>query len=128
MSNNFSGSHTLRNRKLQTNLDGPPVPTKLDTKPSLFQRRGLQLPDPPRQLKPLPAVPLPDSVEYKPLPRPPESIKLGTTLLWIAGFAVWFMVVVVMLPVIMEREAMIGVNAWLRGKWRDDGEAACAIC
>jgi hypothetical protein len=37
-------------------------------------------------------------------------------VLWVLGFVVWFVVVVVMLPVVMEREAMIGVNAWLR-RW-----------
>ena len=86
-------------------------------KPSLSQRRGRLPPEPPRQLKPLPAVPQSDSVmEWKPLPRPPERARLGTTVLWVLGFVVWFVVVVVMLPVVMEREAMIGVNAWLR-RW-----------
>jgi hypothetical protein len=35
----------------------------------------------------------------------------------VLGFAVWFAVVVVMLPVVMEREAMVGMNAWLRKRW-----------
>jgi hypothetical protein len=87
-------------------------------KPSLSQRRGRSTPKPPQQLKPLPPVPQSPSVtEWKPLPRPPERARLGTTLLWVLGFAVWFAVVVLMLPVVMEREAMVGVNAWLRKRW-----------
>lgn len=51
----------------------------------------------------------------KPLPRPPGGLKSGTTALWVAAFLVWFLLIVVMLPVVMERDAMIRMNAWLRG-------------
>ena len=120
---------TLRNRKPPVlHHDPPPVPPKADTAPklttaapSLSQRRGVQTPEAPRRLKPLPPVPLTRAgrgdggLDVKPLPRPPGGLKSGTTALWIAAFVVWFLLIVVMLPVVMEREAMIGMNAWLRG-------------
>ncbi|KAF3045402.1 hypothetical protein E8E11_007669 [Didymella keratinophila] len=117
MSGDGTASQNLRNRRLPPIADGPPVPPKPNAKLSLFQRRALAPPEPPRQLKPLPPVPQPPSIESKPLPRPPHKLKLGITALWILAFTVWFLLVVVMLPIIMEREAMIGVNAWLRGWW-----------
>jgi hypothetical protein len=87
-------------------------------KPSLSQRRGRLPPKPPQQLKPLPPVPpSPAVTEWKPLPRPPERARLGTTLLWVLGFAVWFVAVVVMLPVVMEREVCVCA----RWGWRDGG-------
>jgi hypothetical protein len=110
-------SQNLRHRKPQPIVDGPPVPPKSSTKQSLSQRRGVVPPQPPRQLKPLPPVPQLQSIEAKPLPRLPDRLKLGTTAFWFAAFAVWFLLIVVMLPVVMEREAMIGVNTWLRGWW-----------
>jgi hypothetical protein len=117
MSSDRPAPQTLRNRRPQPFADGPPVPPKPSTELSLSQRRGLAPPQPPRQLKPLPPVPQLQLIESKPLPRPPDKLKLGTTALWIAAFAAWFLLIVVMMPIIMEREAMIGVNVWLRGWW-----------
>lgn len=117
MASNPLENHILRNRRPEAVLSGPPVPPKPNATPSLSQRRGLPPPEVPKQLKPLPPVPLPGAIGSKPLPRPPDRIRVGTTVLWIAGFGVWFVLVVVMLPVVMEREAMIGFNAWLRELW-----------
>lgn len=117
MSSDGPASCNLRNRRQQSIADGPPVPPKPSKKLSLSQRRGLVPPEPPKQLKPLPPVPQLLPTESKPLPRLPYKLKLGKTALWFAVFAVWFVLIVVMLPIIMEREAMIGVNAWLRGWW-----------
>lgn len=110
-------STTLRNRKAPSRA-GPPVPPKPTVSLSLSQRRGRAAPTPPAQLKPLPQIPASRREdELKPLPRPPARLRLGETALWVVGFAAWFAVVVVLLPVVMEREAMIVVNAWLRGVW-----------
>ena len=117
MSSDGPASQNLRNRRQQLNSDGPPVPPKPSTKLSLSQRRGLALPAPPEQLKPLPPTPQLEWNESKPLPRPPTGFKLGTTVLWFVAFAAWFLLIVVMLPIILEREAMIGVNVWLRERW-----------
>lgn len=114
MSSRLSPPQNLRNRRPQASLDGPPVPPKPGIKLSLSQRRGVTPPQPPKQLKPLPPVPRFGPFESKPLPQIPENVNIGTTALWIVAFVVWFLLIVVMLPIIMEREAMIGVNAWLR--------------
>lgn len=76
--------------------------------------------------KPLP--PLPPSVQQKtptskplsskPLPSVPVSVQAQpnyrTAFLIVSGLFVWFLAIVVMLPIIMEREAMIGLNNVLR--------------
>jgi hypothetical protein len=54
-------------------------------------------------------------VRDKALPLPPVEVKVWTTVLWVLGFGVGFLVVVVLLPVVVEREAMVGVNGWLKG-------------
>ena len=121
----------LRNRRPAAVDERPPVPPKQKSSPtlptkcslSLSRRRGLRIPELPKQMKPLPPVPQSHAEEdvvwpgLKPLPRPPAKLHIGTTALWVAGFVVWFLLVVVMLPVIVEREAMISMNAWLR-RWR----------
>lgn len=96
----------------------PPVPPKPHAKSSLSQRRGLQPPDPPKQLRPLPPVPqIGLELDFKPLPQRPQQVQVYTTALFVAAFAVWFLLIVVMLPIIMEREAMVGLNTWLRRWW-----------
>ncbi|KAF2640622.1 hypothetical protein P280DRAFT_517986 [Massarina eburnea CBS 473.64] len=103
---------------------GPPVPPKehiaasgnTKTLAEIRQRRPLPLL---KIEKPLPSAPA--IAVSKPLPVPPSSRQEGkvnyrTTLLWIGGFAVWFLLVVVLLPVIMERDAMPGFNRFLRQK------------
>jgi hypothetical protein len=118
MSSDLSNNQSLlRNRKPPPPTEGPPVPPKLNAQPSLSQRRGIGPLDPPKQLKPLPPVPQSDVPGSKPLPRPPQRVKLGATVLWIGAFAVWFLLIVAMLPVVMERDAMIGLNAWLWAWW-----------
>ncbi|KAF1926762.1 uncharacterized protein M421DRAFT_206125 [Didymella exigua CBS 183.55] len=117
MSSSLPVLQNIRNRRSHPISDGPPVPPKPSTELSLSQRRGLPPPEPPEHLKPLPPIPRPEPIESKPLPRTPGKIKIGTTALWVVAFAIWFLLIVVMMPVIMEREAMIRVNAWLRGWW-----------
>jgi hypothetical protein len=34
--------------------------------------------------------------------------------LWIAGLCLWFLTIVILLPIITERDAMPGFNQWLR--------------
>ncbi|KAF2652798.1 hypothetical protein K491DRAFT_695231 [Lophiostoma macrostomum CBS 122681] len=63
--------------------------------------------------KPLPPRPLPE------VPRrsnnseffAPDYVK---TVLLVAGFAVWFLVIVVLLPIVTEKNAMPGFNKMLR--------------
>jgi hypothetical protein len=103
---------------------GPPVPPKhyvvrssqsIQSTQQLRNRRPP--PPPPRDHKPLPV--LPSSKPLPDLPSPGSDARLNyrTTLLWVLGFCVWFLVIVVMLPVIMERDAMPGFNRWLRQCW-----------
>lgn len=57
------------------------------------------------------------NLQLKPLPIPPKSSTLQLTLLWVAAFFVWFLLIVVLLPVVTEKDAMPGFNRWLR-EWR----------
>jgi hypothetical protein len=82
----------------------------------------------PSESKPLPAIPYEKTVLVtnldakplppKPLPALPEHVTQAPnyrrTLLLIAALGVWFLLIVVLLPVIMERDAMLGLNRWLR--------------
>jgi len=58
-------------------------------------------------------------VDAKPLPDLPSSItgvKWKATALWVLAFAVWFAVVVVVLPVVLEREEVLrGLRGWAGG-------------
>ncbi|KAF2118664.1 hypothetical protein BDV96DRAFT_642847 [Lophiotrema nucula] len=90
--------------------------------PQPRQRKGPPVP-PKHYTKPLPPAPiLNPSVEKalppKPLPLPPTQTALTSslrgTLLWAAAFLIWFLAVVVLLPVVTERDAMPGFNRWLR--------------
>jgi hypothetical protein len=87
---------------------------------------------PDREAKPLPSPPChtsrnshADSLPSKPLPVPPVAPVTRTTvdyrsaLLWAVFFCVWFLLIVLLLPVIMERDAMPGLNRWLRS-WVHD--------
>ena len=99
----------LRVRKPRLRKEGPPVPPKED--------RGVHLHN-----KPLPPTPgLKDTDEVprrdvyvKPLPRPPQNLNLRATCLWIALFAVWLLLIVLLLPVITEKDAMPSFHRWLR--------------
>ena len=104
--------------------------------PSLPQRRGMRPLLPPKQSKPLPPIPRYKHIDFlgqgplqsKTLPRSPSNLNLTTTLLWVAGFCLWFLLIVVLLPVIMEKDAMPGFNRWLRKWWwsaRDGTKARC---
>ncbi|KAF2688857.1 hypothetical protein K458DRAFT_154031 [Lentithecium fluviatile CBS 122367] len=97
---------------------GPPVPPKalppLSTKlPTGLRSRRPQPPPKDQKLPPLP----PTSKALSELP-PGGALDYRATLLWVLGFCVWFVVIVVMLPVIMERDVMPGFNRWLRQSWR----------
>jgi hypothetical protein len=104
----------IRNRHVSNSTQRPPVPPKPGrTLPSL----------PAKQLsKPLPSIPHPrekgnsrnDKSIEKPLPSPPNSLSLKSTSIWIAGLCLWFVAIVVLLPVITEKDAMPGFNQWLR--------------
>jgi hypothetical protein len=68
--------------------------------------------------KPLPPTP----ADLKPLPPPPVGYILKTTSFWITGFCLWFMLIVIMLPVITEKDAFPGLNTWI-GKLCSDAFA-----
>ncbi|KAH7073626.1 hypothetical protein BKA63DRAFT_566816 [Paraphoma chrysanthemicola] len=122
MSFQVSNHDHLRNRKPQSYSDGPPVPPK-------GPLQGTSVPQPFiqrvtfEQAKPLPPVPTQVSGAvlggevYKPLPAPPASVSFRSTLLWIAGFVLWFLLIVVLLPVVTEKDAMPAFNRWLRNIW-----------
>ena len=89
--------------------------------------------DPNRETKPLPSLPCLMSSKLvaskclpsKPLPAAPvapvtpTTLNYRSTLLWMVFFCVWFLLIVVLLPCIMERDAMPGLNRWLR-RWVHD--------
>jgi hypothetical protein len=115
----------VRNRKPHSQDEGPLVPPKeFGTANTIRPARRIAAPSPlnlHRLSKPLPCVPrspVPSLVKEeawsKPLPAPPLSFTLRSTLLWIAAFCVWFLLIVVLLPVITEKDAMPGFNKWLR--------------
>src|SRR5689334_13907767 len=94
----------------------PPVPPKESgqiSETSHTRIRQRRPHPPPKDDKPLPNAP-----QWKPLPAPPSGVRDSKpnhqiTLLWLVGFFVCFLLIVVLLPVIMEREAMINTNAYL---------------
>jgi hypothetical protein len=119
-----SGDQHVRNRKLRTQDEGPPVPPKTfktvnTSKP--FRRVAAPAPlNLQRESKPLPLLPrspvatgLRAELQSKPLPLPPKSVTLRSTLLWVAALFLWFLLIVVLLPVITEKDAMPGFNRWL---------------
>ncbi|KAF1844829.1 uncharacterized protein K460DRAFT_405108 [Cucurbitaria berberidis CBS 394.84] len=129
MSNLSLHEQSVRNRKRPADVEGPegpPVPPKPNnTNSSLAPTRRVYPPEIRQRLKPLPPVPslgrqaalgLGDSGS-KPLPETPKGIGYGTIVLGITGFCVWFVLIVVLLPVITEKDAMPGFNRWLRS-WR----------
>ena len=125
MSGKGAGDQYVRNRKPRTQEQGPPVPPKtLSTGNTIQSTKRAAAPKPLNlhsHSKPLPSVPqlpVPTSVteeqQTKPLPAPPKSATLRLTLLWVTAFCVWFLLIVVLLPVITEKDAMPGFNKWLR--------------
>ena len=97
----------LRNRNKQSLNDGrPPVPNKgmkpLPSTPRAYQKDLKRLPLPP---KPLPAVPVES-----------EKPNYAHTLYWTVFFCIWFLLTVLLLPIILEKDAMPGLNRILR-KW-----------
>jgi hypothetical protein len=114
----------IRARKVEgkTLLAGPAVPPKSSKQqPSSSHTRESFV------LKPLPPVPHnviiedPRGLIVKPLPPPPppppDNIDVRSTSLWIAGLCLWFLTIVVLLPIIMEKDAMPGFNRGLRELW-----------
>ena len=125
MSDKGPGDQYVRNRKPHAKDQGPPVPPKtLSTGNTIRTIKRVAAPKPLKlhsQSKPLPSVPqLPAASlvtkeqQAKPLPAPPKSATWRLTLLWIAAFCVWFLLIAVLLPVITEKDAMPGFNKWLR--------------
>ena len=115
----------MRNRRLHAQDDGPPVPPKTFKTENISKaplRRVAPRPlDLQNHSKPLPPVPQSERAAAskseplsKPLPLPPKSVTLRSTLLWVAALFVWFLLIVVLLPVITEKDAMPGFNKWLR--------------
>jgi hypothetical protein len=120
----FRDQH-VRNRKLRTQDEGPPVPPKsfeLENTAKSFRRMAVPSPlNLQRHSKPLPLLPrspvtngASEGLQSKPLPLPPKSVTLRSTLAWVAALFVWFLLIVVLLPVITEKDAMPGFNRWLR--------------
>ena len=120
MSGNQFGDQHVRNRKPRPQDQGPPVPPK--TLSNSIKRAAAPKPlSLHAHTKPLPSVPsLPlvasvtEEQQAKPLPAPPKDSTLRLTLLWVAAFCIWFLLIVVLLPVITEKDAMPGFNKWLR--------------
>ncbi|KAH8631235.1 hypothetical protein IG631_12917 [Alternaria alternata] len=115
----------LRNRRLHAQDEGPPVPPKTfntENIPKAPLRRVAPRPlDLQNHSKPLPPVPQSERAAAskneplsKPLPLPPKNVTLRSTLLWVAALFVWFLLIVVLLPVITEKDAMPGFNKRLR--------------
>ncbi|KAJ4983656.1 hypothetical protein SVAN01_10867 [Stagonosporopsis vannaccii] len=109
----------LRNRNPPPVPPKPSSPTSISTSissSSLSRRRGRLPPSTPVQLKPLPPTPLSEDRDGKPLPElPTTGVKWRATALWVLGFGAWFAVIVLMLPVIMEREEVLGgMRGWIR--------------
>lgn len=125
------GQPSIRSRNSRNSKDAPPVPPK--GHPALTTATAIPAAIFQQQPKPLPPTPyggIPSALDqtsnlnsgWKPLPRPPVSSSsvVKNTLLWIAGFCVWFLLVVVALPIILEQDAMPGLNRWLRTVWSSE--------
>ncbi|KAH8726111.1 hypothetical protein GQ44DRAFT_726465 [Phaeosphaeriaceae sp. PMI808] len=116
----LSNSEGIRNRKIFSSEHGPPVPPKSDRSPYVIASKHDLQPS-----KPLPPVPgirqMKNSdtknLTAKPLPQPPIGVNAKSVSLWIAGFVIWFLLIVILLPVITEKDAMPGFNRWLRNLW-----------
>jgi hypothetical protein len=118
-----SSTKALRKRTLVAPIS---INKRLPPKPPLP-------PGPIRETKPLPSPPYLTSsglvaskcLPSKPLPAPPvvcvtpATVNYRSTLIWMVFFCVWFLLIVLLLPVIMERDAMPGLNRWLRS-WVHD--------
>jgi hypothetical protein len=123
MSIEFSGAKDLRHRYVPRNANAPPVPPK-SSDSSTTRGRGHARPQSARLQKPLPLYPplygkrsKGDESLHKPLPQPPFGSSFKNILLWVGGFCVWFIIIVLLLPVILEEDAMPGLNRWLRSFW-----------
>ncbi|OAL01915.1 hypothetical protein IQ06DRAFT_129441 [Phaeosphaeriaceae sp. SRC1lsM3a] len=110
----MSDDQGLRNRYVQvpSSEEPPPPPPKSHTVSTGS-----------RSSKPLPSIPGYQEMkskgiaENKPLPSPPNGLSLKSLSMWIAGICLWFLAIVVLLPIITERDAMPGFNTWLRRRW-----------
>jgi hypothetical protein len=73
-------------------------------------------------VKPLPAPPRDATVRFgraqggtaKPLPEIPRRPDYTTTLFWIGGMGIWFLAVVLLLPVFLEGDALPRLNGGIR--------------
>jgi hypothetical protein len=117
MSNLSPDDEGLRNRNIPRERTGPPVPPKSNDTQPLPAYKPAQ-----STHKPLPPTPDHDKLwgghagasSVKPLPPIPARSRLKMTLLWVAAFSVWFLLTVLLLPNITEKDAMPGLNRWLR--------------
>jgi hypothetical protein len=124
MSIEIAGAKNLLIRRVPRNANAPPVPPKsFDLTASTHGRGQTRLKSIGDQ-KPLPSRPSQFQTSQiesdhlsKPLPQPPKMFSVKTTLLWIVGFCLWFLVIVTILPIILEKDVMPGFNRWLRGSW-----------
>jgi len=121
MLNSNPQTHVLRNRKIHSSPDSPHEPLDL-VKSQTPIPSGPIASLPPDLLKSLPLVPktrcdnrsrITEAI-YKPLPPPPRNALVRNTLYWITGFCLCFLLIVVLLPVITEKDAMPGFNQWLQ--------------
>ncbi|KAF1938861.1 hypothetical protein EJ02DRAFT_271137 [Clathrospora elynae] len=124
MSNSALKNLHIRSRNPHTKPNGPPVPPKPHNPTTPGRRPATTSPKPTERSKPLPPIPgvgLSGTCKIqsrrKPLPEPPKSSVLKSTLLWVTAFCLWFLLIVVLLPVITEKDAMPGFNRWLRQLW-----------
>ena len=103
----------VRNRKVLRYDEGPPLPPKSASAQAPSVRTPARL-----RTKPLPPAPALNkqikAIHTRPLPPLPKDSRVKTTLLWVAGFCLWFLLIVILLPIITEKDAMPGFNRWLR--------------
>lgn len=68
---------------------------------------------------PVPALPLKDAslAPGKALPEIPWQPDYAGTILWVAGLALWFIGVVLLLPVVLKGDALPGLNQVVRRLW-----------
>jgi len=96
----------LRNR--QSRQDNSPLPPPVPPKPVRHDPQHQKTTE--QSTKPLPPTP----TDLKPLPPPPIGSVLKTISFWVTGFCLWFMLIVIMLPFITEKDAFPGLNRWFR--------------
>ncbi|KAF2464611.1 uncharacterized protein BDR25DRAFT_95829 [Lindgomyces ingoldianus] len=102
--NNFQNAQSN-----QSNPSSPPLPNSAKRKP--LPSIPHSTPPDHQHHKALPPKPLPDVPDEDSQTQKLDYRILG---LWIGGFGIWFLAIVVLLPVVTERDAMPGLNRLLK--------------